>query len=287
MIDRYQLRYFLAVVEAGNFSKAAARMNVTQPTLSVGIAKLEAQLGTKLFHRTNQRVHLTEAGSRLLAHARAIENEFNRAVQSITGLKPARLVRVGVLATIPTAIIEQIVVRQRSLDRQEHIEIVEGNERDIASLLDRGRIDIALTVLRSGAERFVSEPLYSEGYALAMPVWHRFAHLESVPGEDLADDVMIVRRQCEALPETSRYFTERGVRPEFSLRTMNDDRALALVRAGLGITVMPETYRDRAIRQPKLAGFDLQRDIGIQYAVPDAQASAVVEAIRAVAAEWR
>jgi DNA-binding transcriptional LysR family regulator len=47
MIDRYQLRYFLAVVETGNFSRAAAKMNVNQPTLSVGIAKLEKGLGAK------------------------------------------------------------------------------------------------------------------------------------------------------------------------------------------------------------------------------------------------
>ncbi|RYG01519.1 MAG: LysR family transcriptional regulator, partial [Caulobacteraceae bacterium] len=70
MMDRYLLRYFLAIVETGNFSRAAARENVAQPTLSAGIAKLEGQLQARLFDRTNRRVHLTQAGSRFLVHAR-------------------------------------------------------------------------------------------------------------------------------------------------------------------------------------------------------------------------
>jgi DNA-binding transcriptional LysR family regulator len=77
MIDRYLIRYFLAVVEQGNFSRAAAHCNVSQPTLSVGIAKLEKIAGHQLFIRTNQRVELTEAGSRFLPHGRRIEREFN------------------------------------------------------------------------------------------------------------------------------------------------------------------------------------------------------------------
>ena len=58
MIDRYLLRYFLAVIEKGNFSKAAAACGVSQPTLSVGIAKLETMLDRPLFQRSNRRVEL-------------------------------------------------------------------------------------------------------------------------------------------------------------------------------------------------------------------------------------
>ena len=75
MIDRYHLRYFLAVIDQGNFSKAAATCNVSQPTLSVGIAKIEKMLGQTLFLRTNRRVELTDAGARLASHARRIEAE--------------------------------------------------------------------------------------------------------------------------------------------------------------------------------------------------------------------
>ena len=107
MIDRYLLRYFLAVVDTGSFSKGAAQVNVTQPTLSVGIAKLEKLCGATLFHRTSQRVHLTEAGSRLVAHARRIENDFNLAIKSVAGTS-SQILRVGILSTIPTIALERI-----------------------------------------------------------------------------------------------------------------------------------------------------------------------------------
>src|SRR3546814_18156056 len=96
-------------------------------------------------------------------------------------------------------------------------------------------------------------------YSLALPRWHRFAGAGSLKAEELAQETMMVRRHCEVLSETSRYFTERGVRPRFSFRTTNDDKTLALVRAGLGITHMPDSYRDTEVARPRLCGFELTR----------------------------
>ena len=283
MIDRYQLRYFLAVVEAGNFSRAAARMNVTQPTLSIGVGRLEDELGAKLFFRNSQRVHLTDAGSRFLEHARAIEHEFNRAEQQLGDLQPRRLVRLGVLATIPTRLIEQIVTHHLAFAHAPRLEIVEGVERDLLARLDRGRIDLALTALHGQTQKHTQDLLYREGYALAIPANHRHAEAEVLEAEEVASDVMIVRRHCEALSATSQFFTARGVRPEFSFRSDNDDRVLALVRSGLGITVMPDGFTDPGIRRPKLKGFDTQRSIGLLFppgAIDDEANRAVMAAVR-------
>lgn len=285
MIDRYLLRYFLAVVDTGSFSKGAVQVNVTQPTLSVGIAKLEKLCGTTLFHRSSQRVHLTEAGSRLVAHARRIENDFNLAIQSVAGASSSQVIRLGILSTIPTDMLERIAAEHRRRDDQGQIEIVEGNERDLVMRLGRGRIDLAVTVLRPHTT-WPSEPLFREGYSLAMPRWHRFAGADAVRPQDLAEEAMIIRRHCEALSETSRYFVEHGVRPRFSFRTTNDDKALAMVRAGLGITVMPDCYRDPEISRPRLAGLELAREIGlVSFDTAGADAMVpLIEAIRVVMA---
>jgi DNA-binding transcriptional LysR family regulator len=84
-IGRYHLRYFLAIIDQGNSTKAAAACNVSQPTLSVGISKLENSLGRPLFTRSNRRVALTEAGSQLAAHARRIETSFAQAERAVAG----------------------------------------------------------------------------------------------------------------------------------------------------------------------------------------------------------
>lgn len=281
-MDRYLLRYFLAIVETGNFSRAAARENVAQPTLSAGIAKLEAQLGARLFDRTNRRVHLTEAGGRFLTHARRIEHEFNLAQAAVSGARQAETLRVGLLSTIPTGLIEQVL---RVGDFQgEQIELMEGAEREVLSLLDRRRVDVALTILRPASERFGAERLMEEGYSLALPTGHRLAEAASLKGEDLADEVMMVRRNCEVLADTSRYFLERSVRPAFSYRGANDDRVMGLVRAGLGITVMPDSYRDAGVARVALEGFTPRRMLGLCYADPAARyrTSGFVQAAREV-----
>jgi DNA-binding transcriptional LysR family regulator len=266
MIDRYLLRYFLAVVDCGSFSKAAKQLHVAQPTLSVGIAKLERLLGACLFQRSSKRVHLTEAGSRLSTHARRIESDFNVAEAAVRNLKPLRALRLGVLSTYPMAHLADAIRSDKRSCEGDRLQVIPGSERELAQRLTRGQIDVALTIVRPEADRFAAEHLFSERYALAMPSGHPLAGRASIAAEDLADNTMMVRRHCEVLSETSRHFTERGVRPFFAFRGTNDEQVLALVQAGLGVTVMPASYTMKGVARPLLAGFDLQRDIGFLYA---------------------
>ncbi|MDX3884363.1 MAG: LysR family transcriptional regulator [Sphingomonas sp.] len=261
MLDRYLLRYFLAVIDQGNFSRAAQACNVAQPTLSVGIAKLERMIGQAIFVRSNQRVELTEAGTRFLAHARRIEREFNTALQAMglsTDLPPFRL---GVLTSIPGSIVAASVADTQP-GSENRFELLFGSERELIGHLAKGRIDVALTLVDRGAGRFAERPIIAEGYVLALSDSHPLAKRNEIAPEELAEETMIVRRHCEALSETSRFFTERGVRPHFALRSTNDERVLQMVAAGLGVTVVPECYAQDGISCPRLTGFNTQRTIG-------------------------
>lgn len=261
MLDRYLLRYFLAVVDQGNFSRAAGACNVSQPTLSVGIAKLERELGHALFVRSNQRVELTDAGARFLVHARRIEREFNVATQSMGLSIDLPSFRLGAIGSLPGALIASAVAEVQP-GRTHRFELLFGTERELAGHLAKGRIDLALTLVDRGAERFAERPIVTEGYSLALSAAHPLAAEASIAPERLANETMIVRRHCEALSETSRFFTERGVRPHFALRSTNDERVLDMVAAGLGLTVMPDCYRRDDVARPRLPGFDVRRTIG-------------------------
>lgn len=266
MIDRYHLRYFLAVADHGNFSKAAHACNVSQPTLSVGIAKLEKSLSKALYNRTNRRVELTAAGGRLLPHARRIEEVFALAERDIAGTDIATTIRIGVLTTTPRIWIEQFLGAHKRAGSGEQIEILEGRERDLHDRLVRGRIDVALTIIRDEPSKRERETLFTEGYSLAMAATHPLAERAVISAEELVNEPMILRRQCELLSETSRYFTARRVRPFFPARTMSDDRAIGYVRAGLGITVMPDSFVAQGIVKSHLKDFAFTREIGLLYA---------------------
>lgn len=261
MLDRYLLRYFLAVVDQGNFSRAALRCHVAQPTLSVAIAKLERTLQRQLFVRSNQRVELTEAGTSFLHYARRIEREFNLALDAMGTAVEIPPLRLGVLSSVAAAPIALAIAETRP-NENHRFELLFGSERELSSHLVKGRIDLALTLVDRGADRFLERPIVTEGYALALAASHALAGQSEINAEQLASEVMIVRRHCEALSDISRHFTERGVRPHFALRSTNDERVLQMVIAGLGITVMPQCYREAGLVRPILTGFDLKRTLG-------------------------
>lgn len=261
MIDRYLIRYFLGIVDHGSFSAAALHCRVTQPSLSAGIAKLETLLAQRLIDRSSKRVRLTEAGARFATHARRIEAEFTAAERAVQAARPRKLIRIGVIPTIATGWLRIALDAARASGDGEQVEIVEGRTSELQAKLDRGRLD---TILGIVAPASGGDIVIEESYGVAMARAHPLAGRDAVSAEEIAGDTMIVRRHCEMLPQVSRFFTARGVRPFMAARTISDDRAATYVAAGLGITVMPRSLATPAIAMPALIGFDASRRIGFR-----------------------
>jgi DNA-binding transcriptional LysR family regulator len=260
MLERHLLRYFLAVIDTGTFSGAAELCRVSQPTVSSGIARLESEVGVSLFIRTSRRVELTAAGARLLPHARRIESEFVEAQGAVAEVPPAMHVRLGVASTIATPMVEAIVAAAIA-PGDLRLEIIERRPGELAALLDRGRVDLTLGPLGPHSRQPVTE-LFGEPYLLAVPVGHPLAAEPMVSCEQLVGETMLVRRHCEVLPMVSQFFTARGIRPFMAARSFSEERVLAYVRAGLGVTVMPESLACEGVTVVPLAGFDSRRMVG-------------------------
>jgi DNA-binding transcriptional LysR family regulator len=263
MIERHLLRYFLAVVDTGTFSGAASLCRVSQPTVSSGIARLEQVAGQVLFNRSNRRVELTAAGARLLPHARRIENEFAEAQRSVGDIGPATVVRLGVASTLATAMVERVAAALLA-EPGLQLEVVERRPGEMATLLDRGRVDLVLGPLDGAAGRRHVE-LFREPFELVMREDHRLASHDLLRCDDLMDEAMLVRRQCEALPQVSRFFTARGVRPFMAARSQSEERIAGYVRAGLGLTVMPRSLIAPGIVARPLAGLEIARTVGLTF----------------------
>ncbi|MDG1708503.1 MAG: LysR family transcriptional regulator [Emcibacteraceae bacterium] len=262
MIENYQLRYFLAVVETGSFTKAAKRVHVTQPTLSAGIKKLEGNLEKKLFNRTSKRVFLTESGTRFVPHAKSILYQLNLAEADIKSTGQSNVLRLGLLSTIPISIVQSIITAFKRDVNGLVIELFEGTEQEILNRLDEGQIDIALTILRPTL-KLEQIPLYKEGYSIAIADHHPLAQKEMLHPADFAGEATIVRSRCEILSETSRFFTDHNVRPRLVYNTTQDERALTMVASGVGFTTMPDHYNMHGVKRIKMTGYDFKRDIGL------------------------
>tara|TARA_R110002096_G_scaffold170737_8_gene343295 strand:- start:103 stop:978 length:876 start_codon:yes stop_codon:yes gene_type:complete len=262
MMDLYLLRYFLAVVETGSFTRAADKVFVTQPTLSAGIKKLESQVGQALFERTNRRVFLTDAGTRFLPRAKAILHECNLAVQSFKEAVSTPVLRIGVLTTLSTREIGCLIAGFRDAAPQTTIEMVDGTEQELHNRLDDRSLDYALSLYR-GQDAEKAIPLKKERYVFILPENHPLTLRKELSAEDLGEEYMIVRSRCEVLSETSRYFTDRNVRPRLVYRTPNDSRAIEMVAAGIGGTVVPESLVEGKVGKVNLKGFDYERQLAL------------------------
>ncbi len=121
-----QIRYFLAIVDCGNFSKASTRVCVAQPTISAGIKAMEKELGVSLFLRDNHRVILSEVGEKVLPYARAAYQALDAIYQTVVADDPSSL-KLGMLNTAPVEPIARLIRDYRDLFPSTIIELNEGH----------------------------------------------------------------------------------------------------------------------------------------------------------------
>lgn len=144
-MDLRQLRYFIAIIEHSSISRAAQHLHVAQPALSQHLRNMEADLGVALLHRGPRGVQPTEAGERLLAHARTITDLFERIPDQVRGLdRPlAGEVRLGLPGTVSEQLSADLISVARTRFPLVRIRIAEAMSGYIVDWLRRGLVDIA------------------------------------------------------------------------------------------------------------------------------------------------
>jgi len=261
MIKRSHVRQFLAVVDAGSFTRAAQQIRVTQPALSTGVADLERLVGAPLFIRNRRQIRLTEAGGRFLPIARDLERGF-RAADSFGRAEESDkpVLKLGTIRSVPGELFQNVA---GLLSRDFALEISENSDSELRAAIHAGRLNMAMLPLRSGERDPNVVTLYEEPMVMFVAADHPLTGQGEVSPEELAPETMIARRSCEFLDATSRFFTRHRVRPRFALRSDNDDRCLRMVAAGVGITTAPASLAIDGIVPIKVSGYDFRRELGL------------------------
>jgi LysR family nitrogen assimilation transcriptional regulator len=145
-VDVRQLRYFVAIVESGSISRASGRLNIAQPSLSLHVRNMEADLGVPLLFRTAQGVQPTEAGEILLRNARAIVAQFEEAEREIrgSGAEPAGEVRLGLPSSIAQVLGVPLVLAAQERLPKVKLRIAEAMSGYVLDWLRLGRVDLGL-----------------------------------------------------------------------------------------------------------------------------------------------
>lgn len=262
-MDFKQIRYFVSVAEAGSFSAGARRAFVTQPTLSAAIAALEAELGFALLERHARGVRLTPRGEEVLETARSILRQAEQLKAASCGKPPGRPLRLGILPTISPAFVAQCIARLRAIEPGRSWRTEDAALPKLQQRLANGRYDVVLTALGSAARGHRQSELAADRQALAVSA--RAFPRGPVSPEILAGQPLIVRVHCEQLQSASRILDAWKVRPRVVAQTDSDARALAMVAAGLGFCLMPDSFEHPEVRMLRPEGVDLPRRLGFEW----------------------
>ncbi|AFM23875.1 transcriptional regulator [Desulfomonile tiedjei DSM 6799] len=248
-MEMRQLKYFVAVAEELHFGRAAERLNICQPPLSQQIKNLEEELGAQLFHRKNKKVSLTDAGAAFLEDARAILDRARCAAERAHGIASGVLGRISLGLVLPAmdTFVPDAIREFRLQNPLIEIQLLEMGSNAQLTALKAGDIHMGvMRLFQHDLKGLLTEKIVEEPYILAIPSGHRFESLHVVPlalldGEPL---IFFPRRLHAKLHDRMIECLEAvGCNPVISQETTTKFASVALVAAGFGVALVPQSTR--------------------------------------------
>jgi DNA-binding transcriptional LysR family regulator len=244
MFDLSQLRCFVTVAEEMHFGRAAARLNMTQPPLSRQIQVLEHIIEAKLLDRTSRSVRLTAAGRSFLPEANRILKLAESASQAARRIAMGKTgsIKIGFTAAAAYGFLPELIAACRTRLPEVDLSLKEMVSSDQLEALVSGQIDAGLLRPPVARSELVSARVVAEPLLVAAPDGHPFAAAKSVFLKDLDDQPFVMYS-----PYESRYFydllvtqfTRADILPRYVQHLSQIHSILAMVRAGLGLAIVP------------------------------------------------
>lgn len=238
-----ELRYVVALAQERHFGRAAAKCFVTQPTLSLALAKLEDELGVKLFERNQSEVLLTPKGQAIVEQARRVLDEVGK-IQSLAKGGQDQLtgaLRLGAIHTIGPYLLPDLIPILRKRAPQMPLVIEENFTGNLAPMLREGELDVVVIALPFSLPGIKTQVVYEEPFSVVVPDGHKWDARKHVKPSELSGENLLVlnsghcfREQVlEACPGQSNTAQPEG-RAGSSLETIRH-----MVASGLGVSVLP------------------------------------------------
>ncbi len=244
-MELHQLRYFVAIAETENFTRAAERSHVSQPSLSQQILKLESEVGHKLFHRLGRKAVLTEAGVAFLDRARRILFEVENAAKEL-GDHPSmgRRITVGAVQTVMPYLMSPFIAALHESHPNLLIDAREDFRANLVRAVVEGELDLAVVPLPVKEHRISVEPLLTEPLLLVVGKKHPIATRSEISISDLSEETFVSLGDSSALASQIRaFFGDQKFQPRIGFRCAQVATLKQFVSMGLGISLLPQLAR--------------------------------------------
>ena len=239
-----QLQYVLAVAEHQNFTLAAEKSFVTQPTLSMQIQKLEDELDVLIFDRTKKPIQLTEVGSKIVAQAKNIVNESDR-IKDIVDQQKGYIggeFKLGIIPTVMPTLLPMFLTTFIKRYPKINLKIEELNTQAIIQKIEEGHLDAAIAATPLENENIKERVLYYEPFVAYIPESHRLFALKKINATDLnIDDILLLEDgHCFRDGVINLCKGVRGLEDDhFHLESGSFETMIKLSNEGLGMTLLP------------------------------------------------
>jgi LysR family cyn operon transcriptional activator len=245
------LRYFVAVAETGAFSRAAARLRVTQPALWRQVHDLEAELGVRLFERAGRRMRVTSAGESLLLRSRELLAGVDQLAEHARAVKGGEVgsLSIGASPQVIQNVLAPFLARYLKSRPGVDIHLIEEGGVGAVQLVERGEVHVALAV-RRGTDHLEGRPWFPVRVIAAVAPRHRLARRVTIDVTDLQGERLLVLRHGFGTRELFDGACRLAhVHAHLVLEAGDPQSLLALVEAGRGIAIVPSTvsFRGRTV----------------------------------------
>jgi DNA-binding transcriptional LysR family regulator len=238
----HHIRYFLAVSETLNLTKAAERCNVAQPALSRAIQDLESELGGELLRRERALSHLTELGQRMLPMLRQCYETAHAAKMVAASIRKGEAAPLS-MAVSHTVVLNRFTTTLRELSRAFpglQLKMHRGSGSEIAEFLKSGTVELAIAgPLGETWSRLDELPLFEEPFVLVVSRTHRLAGRNEAEFKDLASEKLLINTRCEMVEELKACLEANGILDTATHQVATQEDVLALLKADLGVAIIP------------------------------------------------
>jgi DNA-binding transcriptional LysR family regulator len=267
------LRYFVAVADAGNVSRAAQRLHVTQPALSRQIQDLEREFACRLFDRIGRRIILTRDGEEILERTRRLlaDSEALRERGRALGGGEAGVLRIGAVPQFIEAVLPEALARYSLAYPGIDVELVEDGGGLLLRRLQQGELHLAVGLWRTSGLQ--SWPLFPARVLAVMRQGHRLAGRKALPVTDLVGSpLLLLRREFQSRELFDEACQAARFEPFVRLESRSSQPLIALAVAGHGIAIVPSGVRFETARVSIAGMLDGARPLGSwSHAVWDAR----------------
>ncbi|CAM3399577.1 LysR family transcriptional regulator [Marinicrinis lubricantis] len=243
-----QLRYVIQIAAEKNFSRAAEKLHIAQPSLSQQLSKLEKELGVLLFKRSTNAVELTHAGEVFVEKAQHIldlTEQLTKEMEDMSQMKRGKLV-VGSLPITGSHILPIVLPAFKQRFPEIEVALVEETSNQLEILSAQGKTDVTLLTLPLQDSSLAYEELIQEEVWLALPQNHplldKYAPFEEpVPFSELQNEPFIALKKGQGFRQiTFDLCASYGFTPQIVFESSNIETVQSLVAAGMGIAFVPE-----------------------------------------------